>query len=65
VVRFSLDDRALSLVGEDGQRRVAPGRYTIAVGGKQPGLTGTADAATTMVVTADLELVGATKTLGP
>ncbi len=65
VVRFALDERAFSLVGQDGQRVVEPGRFSIAVGGKQPGLTGTADAATTMVVTADLELTGATKTLAP
>ncbi|HYN01325.1 MAG TPA: glycoside hydrolase family 3 C-terminal domain-containing protein, partial [Vicinamibacteria bacterium] len=38
VVRFTLDERALSLVGPDGQRVVEPGRFTIAVGGKQPGL---------------------------
>jgi beta-glucosidase len=65
VVRFALDERAFSLVGKDGQRLVEPGRFTIAVGGKQPGLTGTADAPTTMVVTADLELVGPTKALAP
>jgi beta-glucosidase len=65
VVRFWLDDRALSLVGTDGRRVVEPGRFTIAVGGKQPGLRGTADAVTTMVVTADLELTGAAKTVAP
>jgi beta-glucosidase len=65
VVRFTLDERAFSLVGQDGQRVVEPGRFTIAVGGKQPGLTGTADAPTTRVVGADLELAGATKTLAP
>jgi len=64
-VRFTLDDRALSLVGKDGQRVVEPGRFTIAVGGKQPGLSGTADAATTMVLTANLELVGAPKPVAP
>jgi beta-glucosidase len=64
-VRFSLDERAFSLVGPDGRRVVEPGRFTIAVGGKQPGLAGTADAATTMVLSADLELVGAAKTLAP
>jgi beta-glucosidase len=64
-VRFSLDDRALSLVGKDGRRVVEPGRFTIAVGGKQPGLEGTAAAATTMVLTADLELVGAPKPVAP
>ena len=33
VVRFTLDERALSLVGPDGTRVVEPGRFTIAVGG--------------------------------
>jgi len=65
VVRFSLDERALSLVKTDGQRVVEPGRFTIAVGGKQPWLKGTADAATTMVVNTDLELTGAAKTVAP
>jgi beta-glucosidase len=65
VVRFTLDERALSLVAADGQRVVAPGRFTIAVGGKQPGLSGTADAKTTMVLTSALELTGAAKTLAP
>jgi beta-glucosidase len=65
VVRFTLDDRALSLVGKDGQRIVEPGGFTIAVGGKQPGLRGSADAATTMVLTADLELTGTAKAVAP
>ncbi|HSD67252.1 MAG TPA: glycoside hydrolase family 3 C-terminal domain-containing protein, partial [Vicinamibacteria bacterium] len=64
-VRFTLDERAFSFVGEDGRRVVEPGRFTIAVGGKQPGLAGTADASTTMVVSADVELVGAKKVLVP
>jgi beta-glucosidase len=65
VVRFTLDERAFSLVGKDGQRIVEPGKFTIAVGGKQPGLSGTADAATTAVVTREIELTGAAKTLAP
>jgi beta-glucosidase len=65
VVRFTLDERAFSLVGQDGTRVVEPGRFTIAVGGKQPGLSGTADAATTMVLSADLELTGAAVALAP
>jgi len=65
LVRFTLDERAFSLVGGDGQRTVAPGRFTIAVGGKQPGLRDTADAATTMVLTGEVELTGAAKTLAP
>jgi beta-glucosidase len=65
VVRFTLDERAFSLIGKDGQRVVEPGRFTVAVGGKQPGLSGTADAATTAVVTREIELTGTTKTLTP
>jgi beta-glucosidase len=56
---------ARSLIGTDGRRTVEPGRFTIAVGGKQPGLRDTADAATTMVLTADIELTGAPKGLAP
>ena len=65
LVRFTLDERAFSLVGGDGQRIVEPGRFTVALGGKQPGLQGTADAATTMVLTAELALTGTAKTLAP
>ncbi|AQR63358.1 glucan 1,4-alpha-glucosidase [Brevundimonas sp. LM2] len=36
-VRFTLDPRALSLVGADGVRRVAPGPVSVWVGGGQPG----------------------------
>jgi beta-glucosidase len=64
-VRFSLDERAFSLIAPDGRRVVEPGRFTIAVGGKQPGLSGAADAATTMVLTAGVELVGPAKALAP
>jgi hypothetical protein len=43
-----------------------PSLYSrLAVGGKQPGLRGAADAGTTRVLTADLELTGAAKTLAP
>ncbi|HXY39773.1 MAG TPA: glycoside hydrolase family 3 C-terminal domain-containing protein, partial [Vicinamibacteria bacterium] len=65
VVRFSLAERSFSLIGADGRRIVEPGRFTIAVGGKQPGLSGTADAATTGVVTGELELTGTARELAP
>jgi beta-glucosidase len=65
VVRFTLDERAFSLIGADGQRIVEPGSFTIAIGGKQPGLTGTADVSTTGVLAGRLELTGASKTLAP
>jgi beta-glucosidase len=64
-VSFTLDERDFSSVRDDGQRVVGPGRFTVAVGGKQPGLKGTADAPTTMVLTADVEMTGAVKTLAP
>lgn len=35
-VTFTLDDRALSTVGADGVRRVAPGRVNLWIGGGQP-----------------------------
>ena len=64
-VRFTLAERDLSLVTADGERVIEPGRLRIAVGGKQPGTTGTAEATTTAVVTAELELVGEARSLDP
>jgi beta-glucosidase len=49
-VAFTLTPRQLALVDEDGRYVVEPGRFTISVGGKQPGFRGRADAATTGVV---------------
>jgi beta-glucosidase len=57
-VTFSLTPRQLSLIDSAGHRVVEPGDYEISVGGKQPGFSGLADAATTGVVTARFELVG-------
>jgi beta-glucosidase len=55
---FTLAPRALSLVDGDGRRFVTPGPYDLSVGGKQPGFTGQADAATTAVLTARLAVTG-------
>ncbi|HTT67515.1 MAG TPA: glycoside hydrolase family 3 C-terminal domain-containing protein [Gemmatimonadales bacterium] len=57
-VAFRLGPRALSAVDGAGRRAVVPGRYELSVGGKQPGMSGLADAATTEVLTARLEVVG-------
>ena len=65
LVRIALDERAFSLVAADGQRVVEPGKYTVAVGGKQPRQTGSADARTTMVLTQGVEITGPAKTLAP
>ncbi|WP_374471318.1 glycoside hydrolase family 3 C-terminal domain-containing protein [Phenylobacterium sp.] len=54
-VRFTLDDRALSVVDDKGERRVEPGRVEIFVGGGQPiarpGLAEPPGARTTLTLT--------------
>ena len=60
VVRFELTPEQLSLINKQNLRVVEPGDFTIAVGGKQPGFTGRADAATTGVVTGKLTVTGKT-----
>ena len=57
-VRFTLAPRQLSLIDQDYKRVVEPGTFEVSVGGKQPGFTGNADAATTGVVTGRFEVVG-------
>jgi beta-glucosidase len=59
-VRFTLAPRQLSLVDKNMQRVIEPGVFEIAVGGKQPGFKGRADAATTQVVTGRFEVTGST-----
>ena len=55
-VNFELEPRAMSLIDENMDRVVVPGKIKLAVGGKQPGFTGTADAATTEVVFTEFEI---------
>ena len=57
-VEFTLTPRQLSLIDQDMQRVVEPGTFEVTVGGKQPGFSGTADAATTGVVSGRFEVVG-------
>jgi beta-glucosidase len=59
-VTFTLTPRQLSLLDATGRRRVEPGVFEVAVGGKQPGQRGHADARTTGVVTRRVEVTGAT-----
>lgn len=58
VVEFSLEPRQLSLINSKDQRVIEPGWFTVAVGGKQPGFTGAADAPTTQVVTGRFRVTG-------
>jgi beta-glucosidase len=57
-VEFTLTPRQLSLIDENGARVVEPGLFEIAVGGKQPGATGLAAAATSGVVMGQFKVTG-------
>jgi beta-glucosidase len=57
-VSFSLAPRQLSLIDATAKRILEPGVFEVSVGGKQPGFKGTADAATTGVLTGRFEVVG-------
>jgi beta-glucosidase len=63
-VTFTLAPRQLSLIDAANQRVVEPGTFELSVGGKQPGFRGAADAATTEVVTARLQVTGARVVVG-
>ncbi len=58
VVEFSLDPRQLSIINIKELRLIEPGWFTVAVGGKQPGFSGNADARTTDVVTGRFRITG-------
>ncbi|HEX7312476.1 MAG TPA: glycoside hydrolase family 3 C-terminal domain-containing protein [Pyrinomonadaceae bacterium] len=59
-VGFTLTPRDLSLVDERGRRRLEPGEFRVSIGGKQPGFTGAADAATSGVVSGGFNVTGKT-----
>ena len=58
-VSFTIEPRQLAVIGDDGRAVVEPGEFRVSVGGKQPGLAGTADAATTSLVEGRFTVVGA------
>ncbi|MBN2320439.1 MAG: glycoside hydrolase family 3 C-terminal domain-containing protein [Acidobacteria bacterium] len=57
-VSFEIDPRDLSLITDDTRRVIEPGVFDLSVGGKQPGFSGTADAATTQTVTGEFTIEG-------
>lgn len=59
VVNFKIDPRQLAVVTNDGRTVVEPGEFKVTIGGKQPGFTGTADAATTEFVEGRFSVIGA------
>ena len=59
-ISFTLTPRQLSVIDNNGKRVELPGKFRIEVGGKQPGFKGTADAATTEVLSTEIEVAGPT-----
>jgi hypothetical protein len=49
-IGFTLTPLQMAVINDAGRRIIEPGEFRVAVGGKQPGLTGTAGATTTAVV---------------
>jgi len=58
VVTFTLEPRQLAVITNDGRTVVEPGEFKVTIGGKQPGFTGTADAATTGFVEGRFSVAG-------
>lgn len=55
-VTFTIDPKQLSMINKKGKRVIEKGWFTIAIGGEQPGFTGTLDAKTTEVITTRFKL---------
>jgi beta-glucosidase len=58
VVSFKIDPRQLAVITNDGRMVVEPGEFRVTIGGKQPGFTGSADAATTGYVDGRFSVTG-------
>jgi beta-glucosidase len=58
VISFTLEPRQLSVITDAGRVVVEPGDFKVSVGGKQPGFTGRADAATTTFVEGRFSVIG-------
>ncbi|HKQ75983.1 MAG TPA: glycoside hydrolase family 3 C-terminal domain-containing protein [Blastocatellia bacterium] len=57
-VSFEIGPERMTVIDDNGKRVIEPGEFTVSVGGKQPGLTGRADAKTTSVVTGQFVVTG-------
>ncbi|WP_215224631.1 fibronectin type III-like domain-contianing protein [Echinicola shivajiensis] len=57
-VRFTLSPRQLSMINAQSKRVIEEGRFTVHLGGKQPGFEGDLDAETTMVVKGEFQVKG-------
>lgn len=57
-VEFTLEPRQLSMINDKDKQVIEPGYFTIAVGGEQPGFTGTTNAETTQTLTGRIKVKG-------
>ncbi len=57
-IEFVLNARQLSMINKKSQRVIEPGKFTVAIGGKQPGFNGRCDASTTQVVSSSFRVKG-------
>ena len=62
-VTFDITPEQMIVVLDDGKRVVEPGTFSVSLGGKQPGFTGSADAKTTNVITGQFNVTGQQKEL--
>jgi beta-glucosidase len=58
VIKFTVEPRQLAVTTDDGRTVVEPGDFKVTIGGKQPGFTGTADAATTNFIEGRFSVTG-------
>ena len=58
VIKFTIEPRQLAVITNDGRTVVEPGDFKFTIGGKQPGFTGTADAATTSFIEGRFSVTG-------
>jgi beta-glucosidase len=63
VIRFTIEPRQLAVITNDGRTVVEPGDFKITIGGKQPGFTGSADAATTSFIEGRFTVTGPAREL--
>jgi beta-glucosidase len=57
-VEFTLKAEQFSMINKNDVRVIEPGWFTVAVGGGQPGLTGTSDSRGTQVLSSRIRLTG-------
>jgi len=57
-VNLKIDPRQRAVITNDGRTVVEPGEFKVTIGGKQPGFSGTANAATTGFVEGRFSVTG-------